>query len=199
VGGRAGIRAGADSTIEVWLEIGFGAGEHLAADARANPEIGLIGAEAYRDGIAALLRHIERDGLTNVRVFPDDARLLLERLTEGSLTRAVLLFPDPWPKRRHHKRRFVSRTTLDRLAFVLADEGELLFATDHDDYVRWTLEHVLAHPAFEWLARGPQDWRVRPYPAPTRYESKARARGRRCAYLRFARRARSEGARTEKP
>jgi tRNA (guanine-N7-)-methyltransferase len=193
VGGRAGERSGADSTIEVWLEIGFGAGEHLAADAHANPEIGLIGAEAYRDGIAALLGHIKRDGIGNIRVFPDDARLLLDKLAEGSLARVVLLFPDPWPKRRHHKRRFISAAMLDRLAFVLADKGELLFASDHDGYVRWTLEHVLAHPAFEWPVSGPQDWRTRPYPASTRYESKALRQGRRCAYLRFIRRARGEG------
>jgi len=177
---------------QVWLEVGFGAGEHLAGDARANPRIGLIGAEAYRDGIAALLRHIERDALTNIRVFADDARLLLDRLAEGSLARIVLLFPDPWPKRRHHKRRFISKATLDRLAFVLAAEAELLFATDHDGYMCWALEHLLAHPAFRWLARGPQDWRTRPYLEPTRYEAKALRQGRRCTYLRFCRRPRGE-------
>lgn len=173
---------------EVWLEIGFGGGEHLAEQARAHPRVGMIGCEVFVNGIASLLGHVDRLKLENVRIFPDDARLLLDRLPEGSIGRAFLLFPDPWPKTRHQRRRFISRDNLDRLARLLADGAELRVATDDPGYVRWTLEQVLPHPAFRWLARRPGDWRERPadWP-PTRYEQKALREGRRPVYFRFLR------------
>jgi tRNA (guanine-N7-)-methyltransferase len=176
---------------EVWLEIGFGAGEHLAAQAERHPEIGFIGCEVFEDGIVRLVGEVARRGLDNVRLFAHDARLLLDRLPPASLGRVFILFPDPWPKKRHHKRRLVAPATLDRLAAVMRDGAELRLATDDRDCLAWMLQHVTAHPDFLWLARRPADWRERPadWPA-TRYEQKARAAGRSPAFLRFQRRAR---------
>jgi tRNA (guanine-N7-)-methyltransferase len=173
---------------DVWLEVGFGAGEHLAGQAIANPAVGLIGCEPYINGVAALLARIESDALANVRLFADDARLLLPALTEASLGRVFVLFADPWPKRRHRHRRFLSRPTLAALARVLRDGGELVFASDSAEYVRSTLALATHHPAFAWPAAGPADWRE---PGAgwieTRYEAKARRVGARCYYLRFHR------------
>ena len=178
---------------DVWLEIGFGAGEHLAAQALNHPEIGFIGCEPYINGVASLLREIERHGLNNIRVLMDDARALIERLEPASIGRVDILFPDPWPKKRHHKRRFILPANLDALASVLKDEGEFRFASDDTGYVRWTLEHVLDHADFVWLARGPRSWRERPAGSvPTRYEGKAADQGRACVFLGFQRRRRSE-------
>ena len=173
----------------VWLEIGFGAGEHLAAQAEAHPEIGFVGCEVFENGVARLVAEIARRNLKNVRIFPDDARALLDALAPASLDRVFILFPDPWPKVRHHKRRLVSTATLDRLAVLMRQGTELRLATDERGYLAWMLEHATAHPAFAWLARRPADWRERPadWP-PTRYEEKAREAGRTPAFLRFARR-----------
>ena len=174
---------------KIWLEIGFGGGEHLAAQAACHPEIGFIGSEVFENGVARLVGEIARRNLGNIRIFADDARLLLDRLPPGSLGRVFILFPDPWPKRRHHKRRLVAPATLDRLSAIMQPGAELRLATDDRDYLAWMLEHVTAHPDFTWLARRPADWRERPLDwPPTRYEEKARAAGRASAYLRFARR-----------
>jgi tRNA (guanine-N7-)-methyltransferase len=182
---------------EVWLEIGFGAGEHLAAQAAARPDIGIIGVEPFETGVAKLLSALGESGARNVRVLMDDARLLLPLLPDASIDRVFLLFPDPWPKLRHHKRRFVSPETLAALARVLKDGGRLRFASDDVDYVRWTLVRIAGCPAhgapvFRWLARRPADWRERPAGwVETRYEQKALAAGRRCTYLDFQRTPRS--------
>lgn len=175
----------------IWLEIGFGGGEHLAEQAERQPEIGFIGCEVFENGIARLVAETAQRGLGNVRVFTNDARLLLEALPPGSLGRVFILFPDPWPKLRHHKRRLVARPTLDCLAAVMSDNAELRLATDDPGYLGWMLEHATAHPDFHWLARRPGDWRERPpdWP-PTRYEEKAIAAGRTPAFLRFERRRR---------
>jgi len=177
---------------KVWLEIGFGGGEHLCAQATQYPDIGLIGCEVFENGIAKLLAEVARLGLGNVRIFAEDARVLLDRLPPAAIGRVFVLFPDPWPKRRHHKRRIVSRATLDRLADIMQDGAELRLATDDRDYLRAMLESVLDHAAFAWTARGPRDWRERPpdWP-PTRYETKARAAGRAPAFLTFLRRPRA--------
>ncbi|MGD9615170.1 MAG: tRNA (guanosine(46)-N7)-methyltransferase TrmB [Alphaproteobacteria bacterium] len=174
----------------VWLEIGFGAGEHLAAQAAAHPGIGFIGAEVFENGVARLVAEIARTGIGTIRIFPDDIRVLLDALAPASLGRVFILFPDPWPKQRHHKRRLVSTATLDRLAVLMRPGAELRLATDDRDYLTWMLERAMAHPAFEWRARGPADWRERPadWP-PTRYEEKARTAGRHPVFLRFVRRA----------
>jgi tRNA (guanine-N7-)-methyltransferase len=174
----------ADPPRSVWLEIGFGGGEHLAAQAERHPDIGFIGCEVFENGIAKLLGEVERRHLVNIRLFIDDARLLIEALPEASVERVFILFPDPWPKERHHKRRIVSRDTLDGLARIMSDGAELRLATDDPDYFSWMLECVTGHPDFAWLVRRRGDWRERPpgWP-PTRYEEKARAAGRPPAFL----------------
>jgi tRNA (guanine-N7-)-methyltransferase len=171
---------------EIWLEIGFGGGEHLAAQAAANPDVGMIGCEPYENGIVALLGHVRDQGLANVRIWPDDARPLLSRLAPGSIARAFVLFPDPWPKARHHKRRLVQAPFLDLLAAALRPGAELRVATDHADYLDWILERAPAHPGFALAARldaRPDDW------PQTRYEAWSLGEGRRSAWLRFLRRA----------
>ena len=172
----------------VWLEIGFGGGEHLEIQAARHPELGFLGVEPFRNGVARLLEAVERRDLANVRVLMDDARLLLEALADASLERVFILFPDPWPKARHHKRRIVNPATVRELARVLRPGGELRLATDDAAYARWMLEVLLAEPRFDWLAERAADWRELPPDwVPTRYEAKARAAGRRPVLLRFAR------------
>lgn len=179
---------------EIRLEIGFGAGEHLAHQAGAEPDVGFIGCEVFVNGVAALLARVKTDNLANVRVLDDDARRLFGRLPAASLDRVVAYFPDPWPKTRHHRRRLIQPASLDEFARILKPGGELRFATDHMEYARWTLARLLAHPAFAWTARGPGDWRERPTDSPeTRYAARARRLGGRCVYLVFRRVGRSEG------
>jgi tRNA (guanine-N7-)-methyltransferase len=177
---------------EFWLEIGFGAGEHLIAQANNAADVGVIGCEPFINGVAALLAGIDARNLDNVRIFRDDARLLLDRLTDACIGRAFVLFPDPWPKLRHHKRRIVAAGPVAALARVMRDGAELRIATDDPDYKSWILAHVLGHGAFEWCARRPDDWRLRPDDWPeTRYEAKARAAGRTPSFFRFRRRPRA--------
>jgi tRNA (guanine-N7-)-methyltransferase len=170
----------------LWLEIGFGGGEHLAAQAAAHPDVGVIGCEPYLTGVARLLSMAGT--LDNVRVVVDDARLLLAALPSGSLERIFILFPDPWPKARHHKRRIVNPLTAAEFARLLVPGGELRLATDDMGYVRAMLLSLLPRLELDWLAARPSDWRERPadWP-PTRYEEKAKAAGKACVYLRFAR------------
>jgi tRNA (guanine-N7-)-methyltransferase len=159
---------------DVWLEVGFGAGEHLVWQANAHCDVGLIGAEPYEMGMAKILTKLEESPLNNVRLFEGDGRDIIEALPDHSLGRFFLLFPDPWPKTRHHKRRFLQMDMLDSLARVLKPGAELRFATDDKSYLPFALERLMAHPAFVWLAQGPADWKFRPagWP-PTRYETKA--------------------------
>ena len=180
---------GGDKIDEVWLEIGFGAGEHLLWQAQHRPDVGLIGAEPYEGGVAKLLSKLEANPVANIRVHEGDARDLVEALPDASLGRVFILFPDPWPKTRHHKRRLIQAGTLDELARVMKPGAELRFATDDAGYLDWTLERMAAHPAFAWTAERSADWRTRPadWP-PTRYEAKALHGP--AAYLRFVRLAR---------
>ncbi len=167
-----------------WLEIGFGGGEHLAEQAEANADALLIGCEPYVNGVARLLSLI--DGRDNVRVVIDDARLLLKALPSASLDKIFVLFPDPWPKVRHQKRRIVNPETLSDMARVLKTGGELRLATDIMSYARPMLFSALADGHFEWLAERPADWRNRPNDWPgTRYEEKARNAGRSPVFFRF--------------
>lgn len=176
---------------QVWLEIGFGAGEHLAGQATAHPDVGFIGCEPFVNGVGSLLARIEGDGIANIRLFDDDARLLLPHLATASIGRLFLLFSDPWPKKRHQRRRIMMPATVDEFARLLEDGGEFRFATDHAEYARWTLDLLTRHPDFCWLARTPRDWRERPDGSfETRYETKARAAGRASVFLRFQRRPR---------
>ena len=173
---------------ELWLEIGFGGGEHLLARAAEHPDVGFVGCEPFVNGVAKLLAGIEAQGLTNLRVHIDDATALIEAAPDAAFSRIYLLYPDPWPKRRQLKRRFVSERNVAALARVLKPGGELRFATDIDDYAGWTLRRFAASPLFAWEAKTADDWR-RPWTgwAPTRYEAKARAAGRGSAYLTFRR------------
>ena len=185
------VRAFGEAKSAYWLEIGFGAGEHLAHQAAVHPDIGMIGCEPYINGVAALVAEIEGRDLGNLRIWPDDARLILPHLPDAAFARVFLLYPDPWPKARHHKRRFVNADNLRQVARVMADGAEFRFASDHMDYVRWTLEAARREPALEWTARGPADWRNRPADGiETRYEAKSLT-GAQGVYLAFRRRPRA--------
>lgn len=172
----------------VRMEIGFGGGEHLVHEARSYPTAGYIGIEPFLNGLAKTVVAIAELDIGNVRLFADDAALLLDWLPPASLSRVDLLYPDPWPKKRHWKRRFVGKANLARLARVLAPGGSFRFASDVESYVAWTLLHCLAHPAFEWTAESADDWRTpfSNWPG-TRYEAKALDAGRRPSYLEFRR------------
>lgn len=173
------------------LEIGFGGGEHLAGVAEADPDIGFIGCEPFVDGVASLLADVERRNLENVRVFADDARILLDALPDNSIERVYVLFPDPWPKARHNRRRIVQAEVLDAFARICTDGALFQFASDHMGYVAWTLAELQRHPIWDWTAARPADWRDPPEGwVPTRYEAKARRKGDKPAYLGFRRRPR---------
>jgi tRNA (guanine-N7-)-methyltransferase len=174
--------------LEIWLEIGFGGGEHLAAKAAAHPDQGFIGCEFFENGVVKVLTLIAEKDLGNIRLYQGDAGAIIDALPPQSLAGAYLLYPDPWPKRRQRKRRFLSETMLKRLARLMRPGAEIRFATDIDDNAGWTLARVLASPDFEWRAQSAQDW-LEPWSGwtSTRYEAKALAAGRRPAYLTFVR------------
>lgn len=171
----------------IWLEIGFGGGEHVVHQALSNPGIGLIGAEHYLNGVAMLLAKLRQTDAENVAVHHGDARDLMDVLPEGSVSKAFLLYPDPWPKARHHRRRFVTQEHLAPLARCLKPGAEFRVATDIPDYVRQTLEEV-PKAGFEWMAEQAADWRT-PWSdwKSTRYEEKALREGRTPHYLTFRR------------
>jgi tRNA (guanine-N7-)-methyltransferase len=172
--GSTSPQGGGHAEIEdVWLEIGFGAGEHLLWQAQAHPHVGLIGAEPYESGVAKLLSKFEATPPNNLRIHMGDARDIIEALPNASLGRVFILFPDPWPKLRHAKRRFIQTEMLDALARVMKTAAELRFASDDAPLVEYTLERVTAHPAFAWTATCAADWRARTPDWPqTRYEAK---------------------------
>jgi tRNA (guanine-N7-)-methyltransferase len=172
----------------LFLEIGFGAAEHLVARASERPEHLFIGCEPFRGGVAKLCAAIDRLSLTNIAIHDDDAWQILETLAPGALAGVYQLFPDPWPKKRHHKRRFVAPATLVALTRALAPGGFYRLASDDEDYANWTLAHVLRQPDLDWEQLPPGSWR-RPWPDhfPTRYELKALADGRTPFYFQFVR------------
>lgn len=174
---------------EIRLEIGFGGGEHLVAESQAFPDNGFIGCEPYVNGMAKILARIEAGGIGNIRLFAGDAAELLNWLPDASLARLDLIHPDPWPKRRHWKRRFVQDATVAAMARVLRPGGEFRFVSDIDSYCAWTLMHLARSPEFAWTAERADHWR-RPWPGytMTRYGRKAEREGRRAAYLVFRRR-----------
>lgn len=194
-----------DNTFDhYWLEVGFGYGEHLATQAANNPDTGIIGSEVYKNGIASMLAHLTGthvDGLPegeepkihatredNVRVYPEDVRAVLPHLKDASFDRIFVLFPDPWPKKRHAERRFIGPENLPVLARLLKDGGELRVASDDMSYIRWALQHLMADPNFVWQAETRSDWLTPPEDwVPTRYEQKARSQGKKPVYLRFTR------------
>ena len=173
----------------VRLEIGFGGGEHLIAEAQAFPDTAFIGCEPYVNGMAKILTLIEEGNLGNIRLFAGDASEWLAFLPARSLARIDLIHPDPWPKRRHWKRRFVQDTTIAAMARALEPGGEFRFVSDIDDYCAWTLAHFMRAPGFAWTAERAADWR-QPWPGytMTRYGRKAEREGRTAAYLIFRKR-----------
>ncbi|KXF79057.1 tRNA (guanine-N7)-methyltransferase [Paramesorhizobium deserti] len=185
----ADLRRLFDIPIEgVRLEIGFGGGEHLLYEARRFPNMGFIGVEPFVNGMAKLLAAVKLEPLSSLRVYDEDATQVLDWLPPASLGGIDLFYPDPWPKKRHWKRRFVSDKNLDRFARVLKPGGRFRFASDIESYINWTLLHCRRHEAFEWQASSPADWHT-PYEGwpGTRYEAKAIREGRRAAYLTFIR------------
>jgi tRNA (guanine-N7-)-methyltransferase len=172
------------------LEIGYGGGEHLVRMAAVSPDTGFIGCEVFSGGIAKLVQAIDTEGFENIRLYTDDALKLIQKLPDASLDAAYLLYPDPWPKTRHHKRRFVSPTTLSELGRILKPGAPFRFATDIEDYATWTLAQIVRAPQFRFSPEHAGIWHE-PWPdwVPTRYEEKARHQGRvRSFYLTFWRR-----------
>ncbi len=158
---------------QVWLEIGFGGGEHLATQAERAPASLFLGAEPFLNGVASALRHVEERALKNVRLLNGDARVLMAALPDASLDRIIILFPDPWPKARHHKRRIVQPEFIAEAARLLKPGGRLRFATDWAEYADWALRRLEASPELRWLAEAADDWRRPPADhVTTRYETK---------------------------
>ena len=171
---------------EVWLEIGFGAGEHLLWQAAQNPNIGIIGCEPYINGVAKIVSAIDFSGISNIRLYDDDVHDIFDVLPSSCVARVFILYPDPWPKKRHNKRRIISLEVLSHLARIMRPGSELRFASDIPDYVDWALRRILGNGNFTWQANTPDDWRIRPSDWPqTRYEKKAGLAGRKSAYLSF--------------
>ena len=177
-----------DGVDDVRLEIGFGGGEHLIAEAQAFPNIGFIGCEPYVNGMAKILTQIEAHNIGNVRLYAGDAAELLAWAPPQSLVRIDLIHPDPWPKRRHWKRRFVQDATVNAMARILKKDGEFRFVSDIDDYCAWTLAHMMRSSDFRWTAERASDWKL-PWDGytMTRYGRKAEREGRVTSYLRFRR------------
>jgi tRNA (guanine-N7-)-methyltransferase len=178
-----------DSSVRnIRLEIGFGGGEHLIAEARTFPDTGFIGVEPYINGMAKILAKIEAHGISNIRLFTGDAAELLSWLPASSLARLDLIHPDPWPKKRHWKRRFVQNATIAQITRILKSGGEFRFVSDIESYCEWTLIHMLRAKEFSWTAERADDWRL-PWAGytMTRYGGKAAREGRRAAYLVFRR------------
>jgi len=171
----------------MWLEIGFGGGEHMVHQAAQNPDVGIIGCEPYINGVAMLLGKIRKAGVENVAIHPGDVRDMFDVLPDGSVEKAFLLYPDPWPKKRHHRRRFVTQEHLQPLAKAMKPGAIFRVATDIEDYVRQTMEEV-PKAGFEWLAEGPEDWRNSWDDwISTRYEQKALREDRTPHYMTFRR------------
>ena len=171
-----------------YLEIGFGGGEHLAGLAAAMPDCDFIGAEPFINGVASLLRHIEEQQLGNIRIWPDDVRIILPTIEKASLAGAFIMFPDPWPKRRHAGRRILQPPLLDQLAKMIRPGGKLVLASDDPTAKSWLLQTATAHFGFVWTARRPVDWRQRPDDLPeTRYMKKANRAERQSSWFQFCR------------
>jgi len=173
---------------DCYLEIGFGGGEHLAGLAATMPGCDFIGAEPFVNGVASLLRHVEERQLGNIRIWPDDVRLILPEIGIASLAGAFIMFPDPWPKRRHAGRRILQPALLDQLAIIIRPGGKLVLASDDSTAKSWLLQAAIAHFGFVWTARRPTDWRCRPVYLPeTRYMKKADRAERKSSWFQFRR------------
>ncbi len=186
--GQLNARTLFDDDRPLEVEIGFGAGEHLAGQAAMRPDHGFIGCEPFLNGVVGALGHVRDAGLENVRLHMGDALEVIERLPDGALDRAYLLHPDPWPKARHAKRRFMNAGPIATIARKMRPGGEFRFGTDHPIYCRWAMMVMGQRPEFEWLAESPRDFLTRPDDWPeTRYEAKARRIGHEVWYFRYRR------------
>ena len=175
-----------DETTSYELEIGYGGGERLVYTAEKQPKRGFIGAEMFQDGIAKCITSIEERGLKNIRLYTDDARDLMDALPDASLDQLSLLFPDPWPKSRHWKRRIVQQSWLNEVSRVLKNRAKLFIATDHPSYLEWIMAHMAQREDFVWLAENKDDWATPPVDYKvTRYQQKALKEGRKPYYLNF--------------
>jgi tRNA (guanine-N7-)-methyltransferase len=171
---------------EVWFEVGFGSGEHLIHHALQNPDIGMVGCEPFINGVAALCKDIKAQGVKNIRIFNDDARLFMPNIIDGGFDRAFVLNSDPWPKKRHIKRRFIQKETLDEIHRLLKPGAEFRMSSDHPILAAWQLEQAYFHGGFEWLAKDAANWRERPADFPqTRYQHKGLTQGRPTVFLNF--------------
>ena len=181
------LMAGFGNVRQIWLEVGFGSGEHLVRQAADNPDIGLVGCEPYVNGVASLLSKLQNSNIDNVRIHPGDVRDFFDVAAVNSIGRVFVLYPDPWSKRRHHRRRFVTGQYLDPLARICMPGAEIRLATDIADFARQAVVEFGRLPEFEWIAARRSDWTT-PWPgwSPTRYESKAISQGRSPIYLTFA-------------
>ena len=174
---------------QIWLEIGFGAGEHFAWQAKQHPRILVIGAEYFLNGFARACKHIDKEALQNVRLFRGDGRDLMDLLPAQILSRAFILHPDPWPKARQWRRRLICPETLNRLYTLMRPQSILRISSDHGDYQPWMMRVLEGHPGFVWTARTSKDWTIRPRDWPqTRYEAKSIKEGRPCIYIEARRR-----------
>jgi len=184
----AEVKIKATTEAPLWVEIGFGAGEHLLWQAKNNPDVEFIGSEVFVNGVAGLVSRISEDSIQNICLWSGDGRLLIDHLPDQTVEKFFILFPDPWPKSRHKKRRIISSSLLLGLGRVIKPNGILRIASDISDYQYEILSVVLSNGSFRWAARQPRDWRRRPPDWPeTRYELKAKAAGRSCAYFSFER------------
>ena len=171
---------------QTWFEVGFGNGERLAQMMERHPENAYIGCEPFINGVSNLLKLVQENGRENLRVFMDDAILVIDSLTDQCLDGIYVLNPDPWPKKRHHKRRIISQENLTRFSRVLKNGGSLIMATDVDDLAEWMVTQASRHPDFEWTAKTPSDWQTAPEGwIHTRYEQKGEEAGRKQSYLLF--------------
>ena len=181
--GQAGIQQA-----DLALEIGFGGGEHLAGLAEANPAVNYIGADPFVNGVASLLRHIQTRQLSNIRIWDDDVRLILPALPLAGVSQVFIMFPDPWPKKRHAARRILQPEMMDVLAQLIRPSGQLVLASDEPTAKSWLLKTAMSHPQFCWTARRPADWRQRsPCLPATRYMAKAEQESRQPSWFIFER------------
>ena len=173
------------------MEIGFGSGEHLAALAAKNPSVGFIGCEPFINGVASLLTIINEKKIENIRIFDDDVRLLIPYLREACIERIFVLFADPWPKNRHRSRRIIIQENLTEFVRILANNGQILFATDQHEFAAWSLANILRERRLVWTARRAKDWHEEPDDwTPTRYQLKTRKEGRKPVFINVQRRPR---------
>ncbi len=169
---------------KIKLEIGFGAGEHLLKQAKANPNIGFIGCEPFLNGVASLLKKIEKENIANIRIWAGDGRQLMDAMESNILDAVFILFADPWPKRRHNRRRFINQENLSQISRLLKKDAFLRFASDHTDYIAWAVGQIITHPHFLWLAQHPHDWLIEPEDHfTTRYQQKAAQENMICRFI----------------